>query len=85
MGEFRCFNNNKIDIIGTIQVDITSGSSNANNCTILLVNNNTIKITGRDIMEKLGLRLTMTTTTKGENKLLNISDPHQLIFQMDIQ
>ena len=40
IGEFRCFNNNKIDIIGTIQVDITSGSSNAKNCTILLVNNN---------------------------------------------
>ena len=64
IGEFRCFNNNKIDIIGTIQVDITSGSSNANNCTILLVNNNTINIKGRDIMDKLGLRLTMTTTNK---------------------
>ena len=61
IGEFRCFNNNNIDIISTIQVDITSGSSNANNCTILLVNNNTINIMGRDIMDKMGLRLTMTT------------------------
>ena len=77
IGEFRCFNNNKIDIIGTIQVDITSGSSNAKNCTILLVNNNTINIMGRDIMDQLGLRLTMTTTNKGEKNLFNISNTHK--------
>ena len=79
IGEFRCFNNNKTDIIGTIQVDITSGSSNAKNCTILLVNNNTINIMGRDIMDQLGLRLTMTTINKGENNLFNISNTHQRI------
>ena len=79
IGEFRCFNNNKINIIGTIQVDITSGSSNAKNCTILLVNNNTINIMGRDIMDQLGLRLTMTTTNKGEENLFNISNTHQRI------
>ena len=79
IGEFRCFNNNKIDIIGTIQVDITSVSSNANNCTILLVNNNTINIMGRDIMDKLCLRLTFATTNKGEIKLLSISNPLQRI------
>ena len=79
IGEFRCFNNNKIDIIGTIQVDITSGSSNAKNCTILLVNNNTIKIMGRDIMDQLGLRLTMTKTNRGEKNLLNNSNTHQRI------
>ena len=27
IGEFRCFNNNKINILGTIHLDITSGSS----------------------------------------------------------
>ena len=64
IGEFRCFNNNKIDITGTIQVDITSGSSYAKNCTILLVNNKTINIMGRDIMNQLGLRPTMKTTKK---------------------
>ena len=79
IGEFRCFNNNKIDIIGTIQVDITSGSSTAKNRTILLVNNNTINIMWRDIMDQLGLRLTMTTTNKGENNLFNISNTHQRI------
>ena len=79
IGEFRCFKNNKINIIGTIQVDITSGSTTAKNCTILLVNNNTINIMGRDIMDQLGLRLTMTTTNKGENNLFNISNTHQRI------
>ena len=79
IGEFRFFNNNKIDIIGTIQVYITSGSSNAKNCTILLVNNNTINIMGRDIMDQLGLRLTMTTKNKGEKNLFNISNTHQRI------
>ena len=79
IGEFRCFNNNKIDIIGTIQVEITSDSTNARNCTILLVNNKTINIMGRDIMDQLGLRLTMTTTNKGEKNLFNISNTHQRI------
>ena len=27
LGEFRCFNNNEIDVTGIIKVDITSGSS----------------------------------------------------------
>ena len=29
IGEFRCFNNNKIDVTGIIKVDITSGSYSA--------------------------------------------------------
>ena len=79
IGEFRYFNNKKINISGIIQVDITSGSSTATNCTILLVNNNTINIMGRDIMEQLGLLLTMTTKNKGENNLFNITNTHQRI------
>ena len=81
IGELRCFNNKKIDIIGTIQVDITSGSSNAKNCTILLVNNNTINIMGRNIKDQLGLQLTMTTTNKVEKNLFNISNTHQRIYK----
>ena len=34
IGDFRCFKNNKINITGKIQVDITSGTSHAKNCTI---------------------------------------------------
>ena len=80
IGEFRCFNNNKINIIGTIQVDITSGSSTTKNCIILLVDTNTINIMGRDITDKLGLHLTMSPQQKqGENNILNISNTHQQI------
>ena len=34
---------------------------------------------GRDIMDQLGLRLTMTTTNKGEKNFFNISNAHQRI------
>ena len=86
IGEFRCFNNNKINILGTIQVDITSGTSTANNCTILLVDTNAKNIIGRDIMDKLGLRLTMAPQQKpGEKNLLNISNTHQKISKRIFQ
>ena len=80
LGELRYFNKKKINILGTIQVDITSGTCTAKNCNILLVDTNTINIMGRDIMDKLGLRLTMTPPhSQGEKKLLNISNTHQRI------
>ena len=86
IGEFRCFNNNKINILGTIQVYITSGTSTAKNCTILLVDINTINIMGRDIMNILGLHLTMAPQQKqGEKKLLNISNVHQEICKWIFQ
>ena len=86
LGEFRCFNNNKIKILGTVQLDITSGTCTAKNCNILLVDTNTINIMGRDIMDKLGLRLTMTPPhSQGEKKLLNISNTHQRISKWIFQ
>ena len=85
-GEFRCFDNNKINILGTIHVDITSGTSTAKNCTILLVDTNTINIMGRDFMDKLGLRLTMGTQQKeGERNLLNITNTHLRISKWIFQ
>ena len=59
LGEFRCFNNNNIEITGTIQLLIKSGSLKAKGYTILLVDINTINNMGRNIMDKLGLHLTM--------------------------
>ena len=86
LGEFRCFNNNKINILGTIEVDITSGTSTVRKCTKLLVDTNTINIMGRDIMDKLGLRLTMAPQQKqGEKQLLNISNTHQRISKWIFQ
>ena len=85
LGEFRCFNNNKINILGTIHVDITSGTSTAKNCTILLVDTNTINIMGRDIMDKLGLRLTIGTQQKNGRNLLNITNTHLRISKWIFQ
>ena len=59
IGEFRCFNYNKISILGPIQVGITSKSSTTKNYTILLLDINTINM-GRDVKDKLDLRLTMS-------------------------
>ena len=87
IGELRCFNNNnKINILGPSQVDITSGTSTAKNCTILLVDTNTINIMGRDITDRFGLRLTMAPQQKqGEKKLFNISNTHQKISKCIFQ
>ena len=47
---------------------------------ILLVHNNTINIMGRDVMDQMGLRLTMTEPNiKVEKKLLNMSNTYQRI------
>ena len=86
LGEFTCFNNNKINILGTIQVDIASGKSTAQNCTLLLVDTNIKNIMRRDIMDKQGLRLTMAPQQKqGEKQLLNISNTHQRISKWIFQ
>ena len=78
IGEFGCYKNNKINITGAIQVGIISGSSDAKRCTILLVDNNTINIMGKDVMDQLELHLTMAKQEgKGENNLYNTSNIHQ--------
>ena len=82
LGEFNCFNNNNIGNKGTIQVDIQSGSSLTENCTILLVDINTFSIMGRDVIKKIGLLLSMSPKEiEGENKLYNISYTHQKLFK----
>ena len=70
MGEFRCFNNNKIKIQGVIKIDITSRTSTARNCEILVVLHNTVNLLRRDILQKLGIQLAQTQ--KGE-KIFNIN------------
>ena len=71
VGEFRCFNNNKIQIQGIIQIDITSGTSSAKECEILVVPHNTVNMLGRDVLQKLGIQLAQKQ--KGES-ILNINE-----------
>ena len=55
VGEFRCFNNNKIKINCTLKLHLSSGNSNAQNCEILVVPHNTVNLLRRDILQKLGI------------------------------
>ena len=57
VGDFRCFNNNKIKINNTLNINITSGNTSATNCENLVVPHNTVKFLGRDILQKLGIHL----------------------------
>ena len=60
IGEFRCFNNNKIQLDYTILLDLEKGNTTAYNCQILGVPQNTVNLVGRDSLQKLGIELTYT-------------------------
>ena len=79
MGEFRCFNKNKIKIQAVIQIDITLGTSSSRNCEILVVPHNTVNLLGRDLFQKLGKQLAQTE--KGEEKFNSNQNKSQQIAQ----
>ena len=72
IGEFRCFNNNKIKVDYQNQLDLTSGNTTVHNCQILVVPQNTVNLLGRDILQQLGIELTFKTS--GE-KIHNLNSP----------
>ena len=53
----RCFNNNDIEIKDVLHLDLQSGSWTAKQCRILIVENKTNNIMGRDVLAKLGITL----------------------------
>ena len=57
VGEFRCFNNNKIITQCIIQINITSGNSASRNCDILVVLHNTVSLLCIDVLQKLVIQL----------------------------
>ena len=63
---YRCFNNNNNDIKGVLIIDIKLGSCTANRCKVLIVNNKTNHIMGRDILTKQGITLNARKNT-GKN------------------
>ena len=63
---YNCFNNNNIDIKGVLIIDIKSGSWIAKSCKVLMVNNRTNNIMGRDLLAKPGITLNATKNT-GKN------------------
>ena len=82
IGEFRRFNNTKIQVDYQIQLDLTSGNTTAQNCQILVVTQNTVNLLGRDILQKLGLQLTFKNP--GE-KTRNINSVQNNIAQWVFQ
>ena len=70
MGEIRCCNSNKIKIKCVIQINITSKNSSARNCDIQVVPHNTVYLLGRDVLQKLGLKVAQKQ--QGEN-IFNIN------------
>ena len=55
--KYRCFNNNDIAIKGVLHMELKSGSWNDKNRKILVVDNKTNNIMGRDVLAKLGITL----------------------------
>ena len=74
VGEFRCFNNNKIKIISPLKIHLSSGNSNAQNCEKQVVPHNTLNLLGRDILQKLGIHLAQT---KQGEKIINFIKSEQ--------
>ena len=70
--KFKCFNNKQIKIEEVLHLDLKSGSWNAPDCQILLVENKTNNIMGRDILRKL--EITLTASKNAGKKILQISD-----------
>ena len=61
--KFKCINNKQIKIERLLHLDLKSGSWDAPDCQILLVENKTNNLMGRDILRKLGITLTASKNT----------------------
>ena len=55
--KYGCFNNNNIQIRGVLHLDIRSGSWSAKQCKVLIVDNKTNSIMGRELLAKVGITL----------------------------
>ena len=64
---YRCFNNIEIPIAEAIQIKLKSRHWESPNNEILVVNSNTVKLLGRNVLGKLGFTLS-------QNKAININN-----------
>ena len=77
---YRCFNNSDIAIKGVLHMELKSGSWNAKNCKILVVDNKTNNIMGRDVLAKLGITLKAEKSHgKQGHTILNIQTEKNII------
>ena len=84
--KYRCFNNNDIAIKGVVHMELKSGSWNAKNCKILVVDNKTNNIMGRDELDIQYSSCPPPVTTTpleidlddSENKPLSLTKPRKI-------
>ena len=79
---YRCFNNKEIKIKGVIHMDITFGSWCAKIWTILIVEQNTTNLLGRDVLPKLGISL-QQTKQQDKTKLKHLALPKEALWALD--
>ena len=60
---YKCSNNQDIQITCVLRLTLKSGYRTAKNCNILLVSKLSQNVTGRDILQQLGIHLTATKPT----------------------
>ena len=72
---YRCFNNKEIKIKGVIHMDITFGSWCAKRCPILIVEQNTTNLMGRDVLPKLGISLQQTKQQEEQDATASMIQP----------
>ena len=78
--KYRCFNNNNIQIRGVLQFDIRSGSWVAEQCKVLIVDNKTNNIMGRDLLAKIGITLNANKPKGKQNlQVLNVQTEENII------
>ena len=78
--KYRCFNNNDIEIKGVLHLDLQSGSWTAKQCRILIVENKTNNIMGRDVLSTLGITLkAQKPQGKQIQKIFNIQTEKNII------
>ena len=66
---YKCFNNQDIKILGVLHITLKSGAWTAKNCRILLVKHLPQPVMGKDILQQLGIVLTVTKPT---GKIINL-------------
>ena len=82
---YKCFNNKEIKIKGVIHMDITSGNWIAKKCQILIVEQNTTNLMGRDMLPKLGISLQQTKQQGRQIRHISDIETEKNYYQMDIQ
>ena len=71
--KYNCFNNNKIKIEGQMNITLHSGSWTAQSCKILVVGHKTNNLTGRDVLQKLGISLQQIPNKSPDKQINSIS------------